>query len=923
MVVTSGLELVAREDERARLRQFIGDLADDPSGVVIRGDAGIGKTMLWRTAVEAAGQAGVKVLLTRCAEAEMPLALGGLADLLEDAFSEVEQELAAHQRKALALAVGAESPTEEASAGIALPRAFLACLRSLADRGPVLVAIDDVQWLDPPSRRIIAFALKRLGDAPVGILATQRGDTDDPLDLHHALDEWFAEIRLGPLSSGALHHLVRTRLGVRIPRPLMARVHEASGGNPMFALEFARSLVGRHRPQLGPMSMPESLQELVNARVRDYPQNIRRLLAIVAAADHPTPSLLAAVDARVSGVLHAALDTGGVVIDDDGVIRFTHPLLASSAYGELRPPQRRTLHAHLADVSEDVEERARHRALASAEPDATTAAFLDEAAAHASARGAPEAAAELAEEAVRLTPAADVSERDERALAVAVYLGDAGRTADAADWLDRRLAAGLAGPRRARALLLRVGIVEHDLEAGCRALTEALEHVGEDKALRARALLWMSGCQLYRGDLGASEEAARQAQSAAEEAGDPALLASALAVVADRADLARRPENGLLDRAIALAEVHGTEPLRPTLRCVLGERLLREGNLNGARALLEVELGAAFRAGIEPARYRILRSLVDVEWRAGDWQVAERYLDEAWEFVVDSGGLWAEAEVLERKGRLAALRGDVDDARSFVAQGIARAEAMHWPHLAAMNRWVLGFLELSLGEPARAWQALQDVPRTPTWGRLEVVNAMADGVEILVAVGQLEAADELLAQLQDEARDGHLWAAAAALRCTALLLLARGDAAAAVAAATDAADRFEVAGCRLDRGRALLVGGEALHRLGERRLAAVELAAARAVCAELGAPLWLDRAEKELRRASPRPRHDRELTNAERRVASLVAAGRTNREVSAQLFTTVGTVEVHLTRVYRKLGLRSRTELARAVAEGTLDLSDV
>jgi len=389
VVVTSGLELVAREDERARLRQFIGDLADGPSGVVIRGDAGIGKTMLWRTAVEAAGQAGVKVLLTRCAEAEMPLALGGLADLLEDAFSEVEQELAAHQRKALALAVGAESPTEEASAGIALPRAFLACLRSLADRGPVLVAIDDVQWLDPPSRRIIAFALKRLGDAPVGILATQRGDTDDPLDLHHALDEWFAEIRLGPLSSGALHHLVRTRLGVRIPRPLMARVHEASGGNPMFALEFARSLVGRHRPQLGPMSMPESLQELVNARVRDYPQNIRRLLAIVVAADHPTPSLLAAVDARVSGVLHAALDTGGVVIDDDGVIRFTHPLLASSAYGELRPPQRRTLHAHLADVSEDVEERARHRALASAEPDATTAAFLDEAAAHASARGAP------------------------------------------------------------------------------------------------------------------------------------------------------------------------------------------------------------------------------------------------------------------------------------------------------------------------------------------------------------------------------------------------------------------------------------------------------------------------------------------------------------------------------------------------------
>jgi len=162
----------------------------------------------------------------------------------------------------------------------------------------------------------------------------------------------------------------------------------------------------------------------------------------------------------------------------------------------------------------------------------------------------------------------------------------------------------------------------------------------------------------------------------------------------------------------------------------------------------------------------------------------------------------------------------------------------------------------------------------------------------------------------------------AAQRCRALLLLARGDSAAAVAAAEEAAFLFEAAGFPLDRGRALLAAGEALRHLGKRRRAAERIVDANAIFSRLGAPLWVARAERELRRASPRPRRDRELTSAERRVAALVADGRTNREVAAQLFITVGSVEVQLTRIYRKLAVRSRTELARRVAEGTLDLAD-
>jgi DNA-binding CsgD family transcriptional regulator len=208
--------------------------------------------------------------------------------------------------------------------------------------------------------------------------------------------------------------------------------------------------------------------------------------------------------------------------------------------------------------------------------------------------------------------------------------------------------------------------------------------------------------------------------------------------------------------------------------------------------------------------------------------------------------------------------------------------------------------------------------RFPTYGFPE---PMPNAVEALVALGRVDDAEALLARF--DARWPHQGRAMPArLRCRALLLLARRDLDASFVAAEEGVAASEAVGLPLDRGRALLAAGEALRRLGQRRRAAEKLDAAKEVFAELGAPLWVARAETELHRASPRPRRERELTSAERRVAGLVAAGRTNREVAAQLFTTVGTVEVHLTRIYRKLAVRSRTELARRVAEGTLDLAD-
>jgi DNA-binding CsgD family transcriptional regulator len=919
MVVTADPELLGREHELARLSELVSALPEGPRAMTLRGEPGIGKTMVWRAGLERA-QGTCRLLSARCVEAELPLALVGLSDLAGDAFGAVEGELAEHDRGVLAATLGLAAPDRTARDGLALPLAFLALLRLLAKDEPVLIAVDDVQWLDPSSARILSFAARRLGDLPVGILLAQRGGGPHPIDLRNALDANYEELQLGPLSRGAIAHLVRSRSNVPLPRAVLGRLYEASGGNPMFALEFARSL-DPNRPQLGPISIPRSLLDLVRARVERYPDEVRRMLAIVAAAERITTSLLAAVEPAAPELISTAIDLDAVTIDDDGLIRFRHPLLGSAAYGDLTPAAKRSLHARLAQVCESVEDRARHLALAAAEPDPAAAQLLDEAVASAMARGAPEAAAELAQEALRLTPPTENARRFERTLAAAWQLAGAGRFADAEALLDGLLGGNLEGPQRARVFGALVRLAD-DVDVGAR-LNDALGLVGTDLALRAEVLVQLCGYHLYRGDLAASEAAARQAVAAGEEAGDGALVAIALLMVADRADLAGRPEPDLLTRAAALAHDHGL-PVWLSARELTGRQLLRHGDLSGARDALEAELTLALEQGALPDRYRLSRDLADVERYAGRWDLSELYLEQAEEYA-DAGlriDRWSEAELAQRRAALAVLCSPVEEARDLSARGVACADAIHWAHLAAMNRWGVGALELSLGDPAQAWRALEELPGTETWGRLEVVVAVADAIEALVGLGELDPVDELLRTLREDRDRGNLWAGPGAQRCEALLLLARGSLETAFGAAEEAAAGFQRRGFPLHSGRSLLVAGEALRRGGERRRAGEKLDRAREIFLDLGAARWVERCDNELLRARPRPRRDRGLTHAERRVAALVADGKKNREVAAQLFTTVSTVEAHLTRIYRKLGVRSRTELARLVADGRLSLDE-
>src|SRR3954454_13690421 len=393
--VAADVGVVGRESELARMRSFVAALPGGPRALAVCGEPGIGKTSLWRACVEAAEASGCHVLSARCAEAELPLAFVGLSDLFAEGLPTAADELTEHERAALATALGLMPPGRRQLDPIVLPRAFLGLLRVLARDAPVLVAIDDVQWLDSSSAGLVAFAARRLREEAIGLLVTRRADARDPLELDRAFQEnRLEELHPAPLSLGALARLIRLRFDLHIPRPTLARVRAASGGNPMFALEFARSL-DRDRPQLGPIAIPASLKELVRARVERCPDDVRRLLSLVAAAERPTMSLLEAVDPASPDLIVAAVGLEVVTVGDGELVRFTHPLLGSAVYGGLPPPVRRSLHAKLAQVSEDLEERARHRALAANEPDGSVAALLDAAAARAAARGAPEAAAEL------------------------------------------------------------------------------------------------------------------------------------------------------------------------------------------------------------------------------------------------------------------------------------------------------------------------------------------------------------------------------------------------------------------------------------------------------------------------------------------------------------------------------------------------
>ncbi len=428
-----------------------------PGVAVLPGEAGIGKTTLWLAGVDAAADRGYRILLSRPSEAETRFSFAGLTDLLGSA-SEVVAELPTVQRQALEAALLLGEPEIHIDER-AVAAAFLETVRRLSQDGPVCVAVDDVQWLDAASLAALRYALARLEGERVAALVAVRGDVPDWL-RRAVPEDRRRTVHVTGLSLGATHELLRARLDATFPRPTLTRLWETSRGNPFFALELATAL-RRRGGTLAPgddLPIPSSLDELLGARIDGLGTAALEVARAVAAVADPNLTVLeAALGDHFERALAEALNAKILELDGEHV-RFTHPLLGSAVSARQTPARRRSLHARLADVVLSAEERARHLALATAAPDGDVASVLEKAAQTALLRGAPPTAADLAEQALRLTPASSPDDARRRLLVAADMHNRAGDSDRAIALLEQARAAARPGNERATIVAHLAGV---------------------------------------------------------------------------------------------------------------------------------------------------------------------------------------------------------------------------------------------------------------------------------------------------------------------------------------------------------------------------------------------------------------------------------------------------------------------------------
>jgi tetratricopeptide (TPR) repeat protein len=817
--------LVGRSAESARLSAFLARLSDGPAAMVVEGEPGIGKTALFEAALTQA--AGVRVMRARCAEAESGLAYAGLADLFRSVAETEFAALPCPQRHSLEVVLGRSEVGQDAVDPQVVGRATLAVLETLGAFSPLLVAVDDVQWLDPESNRTLTFALRRLEAAPVGVLVTRRG-TDGMLPLgldRDALPDGPRERLLaGPLDPDDVELLVEERLGEPLPRTLRRRLAAVAGGNPLYALELAAAQCRADRVLGDRLALPARLEVLLADRLARLPPEAAEPLAAVAGLAAPTVTLIAAVlgEPARSG-LDAAIDAGVLQVEE-GRLRFSHPLLGVAASAQVAPSVRRALHASLAAALVDPVECARHLVLAADGPDAAVAAAIEEGADQARARGAPEVAAELVEAALRLTPADRTEEVRRRRVAAGYHWVTAGEVGRG----RAQMAAALeeAPPGRIRTELhWRLGmlILIDDVAGAVEMLEAALAEAGSDLALQAMVARRLAGPYWWQGRLTEALQLIRRAVELAEALGDPRALLDALnlyllgALIAGDLppDVPARVEH--LSRSFRPLPAHEDPDL--TLYAVDMAR----GDADCAAGRLERVRQRAIEQGSEFGLVMPLALLAEVELARGRWP---RALELAAESLRTARGLASPFPLT--RGLLAsalihAHLGNTEVAQAAATELLDASERGGLVPLMLEGQAVLGFLALSKGDPRAAHAELgpllerlnQVGVREPTWVRL-----VWSELDALLELGRLDQAAALAEEL--EAR-GHAldrpFALAAAARARGLILGARGELDDATTQLERALVMHDRLGWPFERARTLLALGVARRRSKQKRAA--------------------------------------------------------------------------------------------------------
>ncbi len=760
------LEIVSREPELASVRDFLGRAEPRLAALVLEGGAGIGKSTIWLDGVEHARALGFRVLESRPAEAEQSLAHVGLGDLFEDVLDEVLPGLSPPQRRALEVALLVDGAPEASVDPRALGTATRSAIQLLAERAPLLLAIDDLQWLDASSAFALAFALRRLGTARVLLLLARRTvSSTEPTALEQALGTDSTErLAVGPLSVGGIHRLLRDRLGRPFARQTLLRIHERSGGNPFFALELAR-VVDADRDPAAPLAVPGTLDELLRARISGLPGQTREALALASALGTASERLL-----ERAGVARQALDpaVAAEVVELDGeTIRFTHPLFSSILYRDLGTA-RLDVHARIARVVEDPLLRASHLALSTETPDAAVARELDAAAVLAVDRGASAAAAELAEQALRLTPPDASEERHRRALAAARAHHAAGEWTRARAIAAALLADAEIGSLRAEALILLAEL--ETVDRAVALLEEALEEAGPRPALRSVVHCRLAWATRFRKGYVRALEHARIAFELADELDDDVLRARAQAVEAILGwmvgDAGAPP---LPSRPHDFATAVGGAQLVQEATLALVNTFAPSSMRGGARALFEREL-EEWRERDEPRSARALWGLSWLDFWGGRWELAAEQAARAHDISIQYGLEVPQdhlpiAVVAVHRGQLALAREHSERALDLAAQQFALHPPQHLAVLGLAALWSgdvpvgLGWLERA-GEQAAALQWVE--PSVRWW--------TGDHVEALLGLGRVDDAARLLdAWEADAARLGREWVLAHAARCRGLL----------------------------------------------------------------------------------------------------------------------------------------------------------
>jgi DNA-binding CsgD family transcriptional regulator len=916
---------IGREAEVGKICAFLSAGSSEPTAVTITGDAGIGKTVVWNHVAQAAMSPSFRVLSCRPASSERPLAFSALDDLLGDVIDEFLPELPESRRRAVAVALARGPFLGPMPDRQVLARGILDTFRILSASAPLLVAVDDAQWLDHPSADVLEFCCRRLGHEHVSFLLTFRGAGPvSPLGLDRALPpDRVLHVKLGPLSLGAIGEILRSRIGAALPRYTLTRLYEACGGNPFYALESARALVGHQRTSFasGPIPVPESLGDLVRHRLHGLSAEARDVGRLAAASSHPRErEIRAAYGAGESWVaIDQAIDDG--ILERDGdALRFTHPLLRSVLYGEMTLNQRRQVHRRLGAAVAEIEERAWHLALGAEGPDEGIAGILDGAAEHAESRGAPESAAVLAEQATRLTPASRPEKALERSVHAADYHFRGGDIARSRELIQSVLAACPAGPARAT-LLVRLGTIHHHEGAWSMAekvFRQAVREAPGNPALCAHAEQELAWARTVAGDLpGASRWASMSLQDA-QRAADQRLVAHSLARIAIveflqgngvRSDLFDKAE--ALDASTDEQSVERLARLDPIL--IRGLVLKWCDELDEARLRLADRYQCALDCGDEASLPFLLYHFSQLECWAGNWDVAEEHALEGCRVADESHQAAMRPATLYSLALVRAHRGRVNNARELASEALIMCERAGNLPIMSMVLSLLGFIALSLDDYQAAHSYLARAADADTGlglGEPGVVKFRPDEIEALIALGEIDEARSLTSQLEEEGKSlGRSWALATAARCRAHLAAVDGD----LDEARSACDQALSAHARLqmpfELARTLLVKGMLERRAKRKSAARQTLRQALGIFEHLGAPLWAGKVERELSKIASRGPADG-LTETERRVSSLVAQGRTNREIASAMFVTENTVQTHVRHVFRKLGLRSRTELA-------------